>query len=403
MDNQQKIEDKVKLQQSLDQKNKSSWVRPIRLGLGVIGIGLLIGIGGYILGLKGTKNIIQDATQKKLAVVSPIPTLDQTANPDSIGANWKTYLNSANGFSFRYPSNWIYQDYSKGNSNEIEIRFGKVLTEDHIGQTVPPYPAGDFVLSYQKDNLSKIPEDFVKDYSSVSKTKLVEVSGIQATQIFYSGSASGDSMTIILKKDDLVYKFSIPESVSSRLSIFDQILSTFKFTDSEAIVSSSPTPTPLSAYHITQGSSLNTYTNNVYSFSFNFPKSLFLYNSQSNSEYAGFLQKQGNINALRMYVDVFKNLNDLSLEEVEAKYNLKKNQGNEYALENTTINGKDAIIVAGNKSMRELCNYNDDQKRRVVVAALVKGSKYVLVFNTNNTCETFQEDWVSDIVNSVKL
>ena len=203
MDNQQKVEDKVKLQQSLDQKNKSSWVKPIRLGLGVIGIGLLIGIGGYILGLKGTKNIIQDATQKKLAVVSPIPTLDQTANPDSIGANWKTYLNSANGFSFRYPSNWMDQDYSKGNSNEIEIRFGKVLTEDHIGQTVPPYPAGDFVLSYQKDNLSKIPEDFVKDYSSVSKTKLVEVSGIQATQIFYSGSASGDSMTIILKKDDL--------------------------------------------------------------------------------------------------------------------------------------------------------------------------------------------------------
>ena len=233
----------------------------------------------------------------------------------------------------------------------------------------------------------------------------IDIGGIAGFEIKLPrvGNEIANVIDAEVQKNNTVYTLEMFYNEPSLEKIFDQILSTFKFTDSEAIVSPSPTPTPLSAYHITQGSSLNTYTNNVYSFSFNFPKSLFLYNSQSNSEYAGFLQKQGNINALRMYVDVFKNPNDLSLEEVEAKYNLKKNQGNEYALENTTINGKDAIIVAGNKSMRELCNYNDDQKRRVVVAALVKGSKYVLVFNTNNTCETFQEDWVSDIVNSVKL
>ena len=339
------------------------------------------------MGVKNNKTFVQD-TQERVSIASPTPAPDPTAD-------WISYVNDKDGYSIKYPTDWGSEKCPPGGTDNQIIY---ICSSEKFGNAIEPVSYYIWISKVtQLDNQWAYKQDSISGLAAFRTIDIPSRSG--AESVFFKAN-DNSYISISFTPYDLQNPFTQQDRF---YKTFNQILSTFKFTDSEAIVSPSPTPTPLSAYHIIQGSSLNTYTNNVYSFSFNFPKSLFLYNSQSNSEYAGFLQKQGNINALRMYVDVFKNPNDLSLEEVEAKYNLKKNQGNEYALENTTINGKDAIIVAGNKSMRELCNYNDDQKRRVVVAALVKGSKYVLVFNTNNTCETFQEDWVSDIVNSVKL
>lgn len=394
----QKVEEKVQLQQSFESESKTSWIRPISLGLGVIGVGLAIGIGGYLLGAKSNKTIVQDS-QKKIVAVSPTATPDPTAN-------WKTYINAGAGYSFKYPNDYQVMENQKKSVDGVTVNTPNTTTV--LSSILPNLNTNMQIGIHYESQLSDLSGDDVAKKLGLSTTATTYNINGKSGFIFTDTRLGAYGSTIIyIITNNKSYTFTIEShaSYAQYKKYLDQILSTFKFTDNEAIVSPTPTPTPtpLPAYQIIQRSSLNTYTNNVYNFSFNFPKSLFLYSGQSNSEYAGFLQKQGNINALRMYVDVFKNPNNLSLEEVEDKYNLKVNQGNIYALEKTTTNGKETLIVAGNKSMRELCSYNDDQKRRVVVAALVKGPKYVLVFNTNNTCETFQEDWFSGIVNSVRL
>ena len=85
MDNQQSGEDKVQLQQSFEENNRSSLLKTISIGLGVIGIGLAIGIGGYFLGVKNNKTFVQDV-RDEIAASSPTPTVIEQSNltPDQI-------------------------------------------------------------------------------------------------------------------------------------------------------------------------------------------------------------------------------------------------------------------------------------------------------------------------------
>lgn len=60
---------------------------------------VLTGVGGYVLGTKKSQTVVED---KIVFQPSPAP-VDETANPDSIGGNWKTYVDSKYGFSLKYP------------------------------------------------------------------------------------------------------------------------------------------------------------------------------------------------------------------------------------------------------------------------------------------------------------
>ncbi|TSC87784.1 MAG: hypothetical protein G01um10145_965 [Microgenomates group bacterium Gr01-1014_5] len=71
----------------------------------IIGILVLVAIGGaYYFGTQ-KNNINSTSSPFPVSQASPT-TVDETANPDSIGANWKTYINQKSKFSLKYPLNW---------------------------------------------------------------------------------------------------------------------------------------------------------------------------------------------------------------------------------------------------------------------------------------------------------
>lgn len=302
-------------------------------------------------------------------------------------ANWKTYVNENLKFSVKYPNSWSEKAPVANNDTTLVY----LNSDESIGQGSEPIKYYVWITAENLPNV-QMSRELIGEHIVYKTDQLPSRSG--ALNAFITRDDK-KYVSISLTPYDLKQPFP---SQDKYVNIFNQILDTFKFTDQKF----APTPTPL-PYQIIQGNSVNTYMNNVYNFSFNFPKSLFIYNSQSNNEYAGFLEKQGNINAIRMTVEIFKNPNNLTLEEVEAKYNLKVSNNQAFDLEKTAISGKEAIIVAGNKSMRQLCNYDDDQQRRVALAALVKGSNFVLIFSANNTCDTFKTDWFSPIISSIRL
>ncbi len=77
--------------QPVQKNNNSSFLKTLSIGLGVVGIGILIGIGGYFLGAKKSQPPVQKI------VVSPTPTPDPTAN-------WNTYADDQENFLFKYPA-----------------------------------------------------------------------------------------------------------------------------------------------------------------------------------------------------------------------------------------------------------------------------------------------------------
>ena len=73
-------------------------------GLAPILIVILIAlaVGGYLVYQNQSKSVSPVKTD-----TSPAPTgATETANPDSIGANWKTYTNTQHGYSLKYPTTW---------------------------------------------------------------------------------------------------------------------------------------------------------------------------------------------------------------------------------------------------------------------------------------------------------
>lgn len=356
--------------------NNFNFFKTLAYGFVIASIGVSIAVGGYLLGANKTKT--PPAAQIS---VSPTPTSDPTLN-------WKTYTNTFTNYQIKYPVQWEAIDKTGAlQSSGFYITFSDPLGEDKNSLAL----FSGKTTARGLEGLKKLSEENIL------------VVDIEAKKYTYIPTLSSEqtSRTIIVDFEKNATHYSLQFDISDgKLNLIDQILSTFKFTQ----LAPTPTPTPtIPAYQVTGGNQFNIYTNNVYSLSFNFPKSLFIYNSQSSSENASFLEKQGDVNAVRMGVEVFKNPNNLTLEQVEAKENLKVRYDQTFDLEKTTISGREALLVAGNKSMRELCNFDDDQKRRIVLAALVKGSNFVLIFTTNNTCDTFRTDWFNTVTSSINL
>src|SRR3989344_5147953 len=112
MDNQQSGEDKVQLQQSFETDERSSILKTISIGLGVIGIGLAIGIGGYFLGVKNNKTFVQDVRDEIAASSpTPLPTEVSTKEGDPT-ADWKSYTSA--DYSIKFPPSWEYASTKQG-------------------------------------------------------------------------------------------------------------------------------------------------------------------------------------------------------------------------------------------------------------------------------------------------
>lgn len=133
---------------------------------------------------------------------TPVP----TATPD-VTANWKTYTNLQEGFSFKYPPAWSESTSSAKIANGKEFRI-ETDKGEFINGTVFNEPDSTF--------------------NEQAWSKQIKLNDGKALVITYTNSLGPDA-----------------KGGTADIAIFDQILSTFKFTEASATPSSSLLPSSL--------------------------------------------------------------------------------------------------------------------------------------------------------------
>jgi hypothetical protein len=159
-----------------------------------------------------------------------------TASPSPIAttdpmANWKTYTDSST--TFKYPDDWkIVVTTNKSNEfislTKSDPGQPKVYLEDGTSQDAS-YGINISIAQNKVD----VPKD--------SKPYLVDnVSGYEFTE--GAAPSSGPETEVVINNNSKIYLFTYGamanvDTHTKYLGVFDQILSTFKFTDTENIVS----------------------------------------------------------------------------------------------------------------------------------------------------------------------
>jgi hypothetical protein len=161
---------------------KGRWLSSIVL----LFVGLILGVGG-VLAYQNLPNVQQE---------TPVPTPTSSVTPDPT-LGWKTYTNSKYKYSFKYPADWaITSEDNQAFSNvAISSQAGKSIGATHFEGK----PEAD------KTNWTR---NFVLDTNNYIMVEFLRCEGMPAP-----GTSCGGAVTL------------------EDINIFNQILSTFKFTD----------------------------------------------------------------------------------------------------------------------------------------------------------------------------
>ncbi len=193
----------------------------------MLGVLLLLGIGAGVYYFTNQQPTTDNSLLKTIS-----PTVQPTIDPT---AEWKTYTNSTHGFLLKYPTTITLQE-------ESEL-FGR-RDEDYI------LLANQIEVRVTSFN----PLNCRGDCPVIEKQEQVTVAGYPATKVFgYIGAVGGNIpqryQSVVLEKNKKYYVFDIyeleremvspPDDIelgeipAYKLALFNQILSTFKFTDSD--------------------------------------------------------------------------------------------------------------------------------------------------------------------------
>ena len=226
--------------------SSSSWLKTLSIGLGVVGIGLVIGIGGYLLGTRNTKPNIVISVTPTITQPSPTPIPDPTAN-------WKTYADPTLAASFQYPSSWVLNPGQYGiSTSTTKDDWYTYLSDPNYGVSscrgdCPVFNVTVSVYNNDQDLdlVSYIKKDFSSitggtgDFSQVKLENTVLASGLSFTKV--TGFPGSNYYFLYVLHNKRVYIISVGAGangmrddinaarVKQNLTIFDQILSTFKF------------------------------------------------------------------------------------------------------------------------------------------------------------------------------
>lgn len=92
-------------------------------------------VGGvYYLGRQTAPKPSPSPVVSQTSQPTPSP-VDKTANPDSIGANWKTYTNAKYKIEFKYPANFLVKESIGGQGSILyaDITRGEVMYRVEVG------------------------------------------------------------------------------------------------------------------------------------------------------------------------------------------------------------------------------------------------------------------------------
>ncbi|KKQ29846.1 MAG: hypothetical protein US43_C0001G0002 [Candidatus Levybacteria bacterium GW2011_GWA1_37_16] len=235
MDNQNQQVPPVPSQEEAKASNNLSFLKIIAYGFAIVSVGVSIAIGGYLLGTSKSKS--QPAAQIS---VTPSPTPDPTAN-------WQIY-NNQNIFTFKYPSDW---DVAQLSSLALPTLIVAPKTNIDALRKVNFQVGGgkQSVISITGSSTSgPIPFVYTSDSTKSVAKRLVVISGFNATEYTstYIADLPGISLgdVIINNVVDVGSRaYSIGLNDISYKDMYDQIISTFKFSGQSAQVSITPNPT----------------------------------------------------------------------------------------------------------------------------------------------------------------
>ena len=224
--------------------NNSSFLKTLSIGLGVVGIGLAIGVGGYFLGTN--KN--QKVSSSPVAQLSPTPDLNREPTGSAATANWKTYTNSQYSLEFKYPESFVTLNESHDYISPYNLENLIILVRKQGFQNAKARysQAANFAIS-TSSNLSNC-----YSYNSNKITDKQTINGVEyyVSQSFGvgAGNAIGGKILRVIKNN---FCFEVSSTLNSRTGSgeglvdlmpqvqqdennlrneLDQILSTFKFT-----------------------------------------------------------------------------------------------------------------------------------------------------------------------------
>lgn len=318
MDNANQQVPPISDQSEIKTANNLSFFKTLAYGFVIVSIGISIAVGGYLLGTNKTK-------PQPIAQISMTPSVSFTPDPT---ANWKTY--TTNVFSIKYPSTW-----SDPAINKMSTKVNYEFLPANLNITVG--------FNYDQDlQRAKTFEDESKSAGNfaIGKREVMAGDSINATSYIYSIGASTKEENVLLKgKGDNIIWLRMPFPPGTDVSVFDQILSTFKFTDQNQATDTG----------------LKTYENNIFRFSLKYPEDWELseknIENRSSSVLIGQLGTElpGNVTGNKIYansitIEVDSNLNNYSLEDW-----IKLKENNPTETKFTFINN---MLVAGQQAQR---------------------------------------------------
>lgn len=202
--------------------NNLSFAKTLAYGFAIASIGVTIAIGGYLLGANKTK-------PQPVVQTSVTPFVSPTPDPT---ASWQTYTNVQYGFQMKYPNDWAVKDnlLQKPASVNSNLEISNSSLQENPRFTLFINPAG-FGLP--------IP-DKVYELSPIGNGKL-EILNKQEIAPTKEGMSNVDGHMIINSKsfnigsNSYIFIFNFVQKGKDYEPIFNQILSTFKFTDKNLI------------------------------------------------------------------------------------------------------------------------------------------------------------------------
>lgn len=221
------------------QSPSSNELRPkSKLAKYLIGLVILGAVGYGIYYLKTQKSNVKSQNDNSKVknvetpttpVATPTPITQQpiaTTTPDPT-ADWKTYENKDYGFSFKYPRDWEYNVVS---NKQVELnKIGKRLVVEGSDM----YTIGLFISNGMEDSIDGLYTDLIADTPKEAQAT-INKSVINSYSVVIVDTYL--QIQTYFLKNKISYSFVIPKVMSTSefnesKSIYDQILSTFKFTD----------------------------------------------------------------------------------------------------------------------------------------------------------------------------
>ncbi|HSX40781.1 MAG TPA: hypothetical protein VLF68_04150 [Candidatus Saccharimonadales bacterium] len=200
----------------------------------VVFILVVLGAGAFVLQSRNNKQKLAQVTPSPTTVQTPTPTPDPTAS-------WKIYTNLKYHYSFKYPPQFKLTEENK--NNDIVQYFYKFST----GKLVYGMPdSSGFVISIFPTLGKTIEQEFSNKSSAMG---VVGVTPIERRGADEAAHVTNIQALVVFRSENNFFEISgfqnsntLPDKSDDVDIYFDQILSTFKFTDQNTNVTNISEP-----------------------------------------------------------------------------------------------------------------------------------------------------------------